>query len=287
MKKLVLSLVFALVATFAFAQDTIVKKNGEKIACKVVEIGTTEITYKKASNPDGPVYAIKKSDVWKIIFENGTVELITSEALSVTPANRELRMRKRAITTRPMSPLWGFVSIGYQQALTPTRAMVFDVGLIGPGFHAWQNLTQQGYPKGFYLKAGFRLKRTPEVVMEGQEWGYNLAGFYVEPEVAFSSFNQQRTIYNSQTGQGTTSTYHYYSGAFMIAAGRQMIVGDIFTFDLSAAIGYASSDNDEPKNTSPGYFEFEGPRNFYSHHAGGGNLPVAWKFNFTMGVLLK
>src|SRR5574337_52479 len=159
MKKYILSLLFACIAVFAFAQDTIVKKNGEKIPCKVIEIGTTEITYKKVSNPDGPLYALKKTEVWKIVFANGSVEYITTSAMSIVP-NSEFRARKRAVTTRPMSPVWGFISVGYQQALTPTRAMVFDVGIIGPGFHALGSFRDPA--KGMYMKAGFRLKRRSE-----------------------------------------------------------------------------------------------------------------------------
>ncbi len=30
------------------------------------------------------------------------------------------------------------------------------------------------------------MKRVPEVVMQGMEWGYNLAGFYLQPEVRFT-----------------------------------------------------------------------------------------------------
>ncbi len=60
----------------SYSQDNIVLKNGEEISAKVLEIGTGEIKYKKASNPEGPTYSIAKSEVFMIKYENGTKEII-------------------------------------------------------------------------------------------------------------------------------------------------------------------------------------------------------------------
>lgn len=57
-----------------FAQDVIVTKTNEEISGKVEEIHIETISYKKTDNLSGPSYHIKKSDVSKIIFENGNVE---------------------------------------------------------------------------------------------------------------------------------------------------------------------------------------------------------------------
>lgn len=57
-----------------YAQDMIVKKDGSVIQAKVMKVGTTEVDYKKWSNQDGPSYAIAKSDILAITYQNGEKE---------------------------------------------------------------------------------------------------------------------------------------------------------------------------------------------------------------------
>jgi hypothetical protein len=120
MKKLLVTITMLCISIFSFGQDKIVKRDFKEILCKVSEIGTTEIKYKKADNLDGPIYSVKKSEVLKIVFENGSEEKFEKNELSVVPGSN--RNYKRAITTRPFSPLGGHINLGYQQALTPSRA---------------------------------------------------------------------------------------------------------------------------------------------------------------------
>lgn len=58
-----------------FSQDIITKKTNEVINAKVLEVKVLEITYKKFDNPDGPIYTILKSEVLKIQYENGTIDI--------------------------------------------------------------------------------------------------------------------------------------------------------------------------------------------------------------------
>ena len=57
------------------AQDKIFRTDSTIIESKVQEVGDAEIRYKKFSNLNGPVYVIKKADVWKIVYENGEKEV--------------------------------------------------------------------------------------------------------------------------------------------------------------------------------------------------------------------
>lgn len=56
------------------AQDIITRINHKVISAKVQEILIETISYKKFDNLSGPIYHIRKSEVSKIVFENGTVE---------------------------------------------------------------------------------------------------------------------------------------------------------------------------------------------------------------------
>ncbi|MHA6249204.1 hypothetical protein ACXYMU_14780 [Pontibacter sp. CAU 1760] len=68
------------------AQDTITKKNGEKLQTKVLEITPAQVKYKRFENPDGPLYIINKSDVLLIQYEDKSEETFEPAAFaSPTP----------------------------------------------------------------------------------------------------------------------------------------------------------------------------------------------------------
>lgn len=80
MKKILLLCLALCAATALRAQDMIVLRNAtaDEIPSKVLEVGEEQIRYRKASNPDGPVYTIRRSEVFFIRYENGEKEVITS-----------------------------------------------------------------------------------------------------------------------------------------------------------------------------------------------------------------
>ena len=79
-------ILFAIIFTMtgAFSQDIITTKTGEDILAKLVEVGHTEIKYKKFDNQEGPQFTILKSDVLMIRYENGTKDIFTEEPKSNT-----------------------------------------------------------------------------------------------------------------------------------------------------------------------------------------------------------
>lgn len=75
MKKLRLSIAVTFLTTFCFSQDIITLKTGEDISAKIVEVGLTDIKYKKFDNIDGPSFTILKSDVLMTRYKNGTKDV--------------------------------------------------------------------------------------------------------------------------------------------------------------------------------------------------------------------
>jgi hypothetical protein len=73
MKHITILLLFLFTLTIS-AQDLIVTSENEEISAKVEEIHIETISYKKFNNLSGPTYHIEKTEVSKIIFENGDVE---------------------------------------------------------------------------------------------------------------------------------------------------------------------------------------------------------------------
>ena len=75
MRSIFIFLIVSVFLSTANAQDIIIKKDGDSISSKINEIGLNEIKYKKANNPEGPLYIVSKKEVYKIIL-NPTEEII-------------------------------------------------------------------------------------------------------------------------------------------------------------------------------------------------------------------
>lgn len=72
-----------------FAQDIIVKNDKTEIKSKVTEILEDVIKYKKFEMLDGPIYSINKTDVFMIMYQNGTKEYIESTVSSRNQVTQE------------------------------------------------------------------------------------------------------------------------------------------------------------------------------------------------------
>jgi hypothetical protein len=78
MKSLLLTLLCFLSTAVAFAQDILVKRNGDEISAKILEIAPDVIKYKRFDYQDGPTISILKREVFMIKYANGTKEVITA-----------------------------------------------------------------------------------------------------------------------------------------------------------------------------------------------------------------
>ena len=89
MKKFILifTLLGAITMNSAVAQDILIKRTGDEIEAKVLEIGINEIKYKKFDNETGPTYTISKSEIFMIKYANGSKDVFT-EISKTTPVDR-------------------------------------------------------------------------------------------------------------------------------------------------------------------------------------------------------
>lgn len=88
--------------------DIITMKNGDEINVKIIEIGTSEIKYKKCDNLDGPIYAVSRNDVFMIKFINGTKEVISS-AQNSTDTNKSILYSESEKKEINLMALLGFI----------------------------------------------------------------------------------------------------------------------------------------------------------------------------------
>ena len=72
-KKFILSIILC-AAIQVWAQDVITLNNGDEIEALVQKIGETEVAYKKWDFQDGPTFTIRKSEIFRIKYQNGTKE---------------------------------------------------------------------------------------------------------------------------------------------------------------------------------------------------------------------
>lgn len=107
------------------AQDFIIKNDKSEIQAKVLEITDETIKYKQFQFQDGPVYNVKKTEVFMIIYQNGKRETFTvSEKAQVVGNNEPVKVdpkptqileqkTKREFLKNPSRIMLGFG--GYKQ----------------------------------------------------------------------------------------------------------------------------------------------------------------------------
>ncbi len=95
--------------------DVIIFKDGSEIKVRIVEIGSTQVKYRKCNMPDGPVYITNKTELFMIKYANGVKEVIkTPEVITTAPAQNYApaqRFRKRDTRLGTTSLVFGILGI--------------------------------------------------------------------------------------------------------------------------------------------------------------------------------
>ena len=83
MRKYLVLGIFVLLNTMSvMAQDVIFRSSSDSIQAQVLTIGTTEISYRKWSNLDGPIYSISINEVAAIRYANGTYDFFSDKSVT-------------------------------------------------------------------------------------------------------------------------------------------------------------------------------------------------------------
>ena len=90
MKKITFIVVLIFSSIFVNAQDIIYKSDGTEVKAKIIELTTVTIKYKKFEQLEGPTRNMLLSDVFMIIYEDGTKEVIKkSTVIATQPEKKE------------------------------------------------------------------------------------------------------------------------------------------------------------------------------------------------------
>lgn len=159
----VLSLLFCFLT--GAAQDVIVKRDGSQLSGKVIEITETVVKYKKADNPDGPLYSLSVDDILRINYENGDSDVFIDEEetvpasvlsgktgrISDTDLYRMYQLKDDPYKVPNKIRMWGFIGGGVMIATGVTLMLVagnpenYDADDAEPGmFYSGVGLTALG-----------------------------------------------------------------------------------------------------------------------------------------------
>jgi hypothetical protein len=85
-KIITLTFLITIISEMMNAQDTIYFKDKSIISSKIIEIGITEIQYRKFDNLAGPIYNVLKNTVKSIKYSNGQIDSLSF----VSSTNKEI-----------------------------------------------------------------------------------------------------------------------------------------------------------------------------------------------------
>ena len=256
-----LILIILVIGETLFAQDLVIKRNGEEIKCKVTEVGSEEIKFIQPDYRPDLTFTVNKSEVDRILFGEGQEIVIDHAARAMESAENNsgdlfLIQRKNAIKAEFLSPIWAVTSVTYERALKPGQSIEVAGAVVGLGFNNEDNAA------GFGAKAGYKFIRSPDFYMRGMRYAHILKGGYVKPEMVFAHYRLEAESENI-TKFGV-----------LITMGKQWVFSDIFLVDLYWGIGYGGSNG-----SGLGYYP-------YVFAAGDSDVPIAASAGFRIGILL-
>jgi len=164
MKKLFLLIILALSSSMIKAQDTLTMKSGENIIVKIIEVGSTEVKYKKVTNINGPIYSTLKSDLMLIRYENGSKDDFSSINIEspksdeyqynqgyndATKYYKSYKLASTAVFFTSAFPLYGWF-LGVSPALLLSSATPLDENLDYPDVNLMKN---EQYARGYKTQA--------------------------------------------------------------------------------------------------------------------------------------
>ena len=221
----------------SFSQDIIYKADGSEIKASVIEIDDTYVKYKNFEQPDGPVRNIKKSELFLIIYKDGTKEKFTAapppdnSSSTVQPnADKKIEGNPEADNTNSeyqfqrfgyiniieAGPIFVFSYSGGKSSNIIYRVNMINGALIGPFVSLGLGVGYERWPNGnllpLYMDLRFnfvKMRFSPILVIDGGytlgwmtgETGADWGGFALNPAIGF------RGYFNKYCGMTLTVGY--------------------------------------------------------------------------------
>ena len=254
--------------TQARSQDSLFYTNGSVIVGQVEEIGLDQIRYHTNSAGNQVLIVVDKRDLSSIKLKGGQVYTFGSTSTE-GPYSAEFLSRKHVLSLDVLSPALDHVTVGYEQVLGRRVSFVAKAGYIG----LWETNSSDDVfnSTGGLITAGvkFMLPSSAKRIPSARD-GHPLSGWYLRSELVFSAWTRTRYYYSYYYDpEPLPTTNDLTSAALILSIGRQVLLGERFTFDISGGFGYGAQWRDG-KATNNG-FNDPGRQEYSFSHAFFGN----------------
>jgi hypothetical protein len=237
MKKLIVFVFLAALASGICAQDLIVKTDSTKIEVKITEVSEYEIKYYEFDNLTGPVFILGVDKIAFIKYANGKVSSYKGHVNSISTDIDAASINKRNILKiSPFSPITGHLDFEYERVFSKRMSCLTELGIIGVNANEEAEIKGQGA----FLSGGVRLYRGKEVRHKNTYYNNNFSGFYVQAKLGLEAykFDFEYETYEGNSYKDITRNERAVGGSFMLGFGMQWIFAGRVSVDLGGAFGY-------------------------------------------------
>lgn len=206
------------------AQDTLIKKNGDKVIADIIEISTNEIKYKRFQMPNSPLYIDHKNNVLEIHYTNGLIERYGSVIEDCISKQSVL-----APATAESNNIEAWGTVYYFHGVTLTESDLYDVLLekSNPTIQQWVDKSKRAKRKqalGYMaiplaIGSTFLLAGSYGLMDDYVDLGFgieNSAGTYVIPNVLSGVFLSAAVSLPIISSIATKNKLHYNKQAIKI-----------------------------------------------------------------------
>ncbi len=131
MKKYLLMFVLTLSLQHVFAQDQIVKINGDELAGRVLEITLDEVRFQHPDSLKGIIWTVPKSEVFMVRFANGTKEVFSDNLTDSANATEALSADDSYLLGKTDAIRY-YTGNGALWGSAASTFLMFPYGLAGP-----------------------------------------------------------------------------------------------------------------------------------------------------------
>ena len=248
------------------AQDYIHKKNREILKVKVIEITSDEIKFKDFDNPNHPMFSIDKAKVAKLELENGDIMEFKIHD-SFNDPDYYTGQSKNALKVSFSGLFFNQAAIFYERSITPSSSIEGGLSFIGGGFDIEENNA-----RGFGLRFGYKLKRSPDYYLNKMRYAHILKGGYIKPEIILTTYSAQSSYYDhTSNAYNEERSKSNIGGAFTLNFGNQNVLNDQFLVDSYFGFGIGFSENE----------------GLHYGFSGGGDIPLVFTAGLNIGLVFK
>lgn len=287
MKYLIVIAVALFFSVTLFAQDQIIKRNGQVVKAKVIEVGTSEIKYKLPDNIDGPLYAIDKNTVTKIIYENGHVDNFTTDFKDTSNYSGQMH---KAIKLDFLAPLLGYSQFTFEKSTGVGKSYELSLGIIGLGKsqqldYYYENLVSTKRNQlGVFAAAGYKFNKLPDFLFGRTRFTHIMQGAYAKPVFYLGNYSENRVAYKGNN-EYVTEKQNVTFGALQIEFGKQWVFGEKFLIDVYWGLGYGA--DNKKQNGGDYYYDNNTTAYNYANARLGKSPGLSSTFGLKAGLLIK